>query len=74
MKKLTILYCITLLGFLLGIHKGKVAVWVDHDPKPAKVFPYSARLLPAADRKRLEKGIHFETKEELVRTIEDYLS
>ena len=74
MKKLTVLYCITLLGLLLGIYKGKVAVWKDNDPKPAKVFPYSARLLPAADRKRLEKGIHFNTKEELTRAIEDYFS
>lgn len=74
MRKLIILYCVTIIGFLLGIHNGRVAVWQDGVKDPIKVFPYSAKLLPKQDRALLEKGMHFETKEELIRRIEDYLS
>lgn len=74
MKKIVILYCMTVLGFLLGIHNGKVAIWQDGTAEPVKVFPYSANMLPEKDRALLEEGIHFNTKEELVKRIEDYLS
>ena len=74
MKRLAILYCITVLGFLLGIHNGRVAVWQDGKKDPIKVFPYSASLLPKQDRELLEKGLHFDTKEQLIKRIEDYLS
>lgn len=74
MKKLAILYCVTVIGFLLGIHNGRVAVWQDGKKYPIKVFPYSAKLLPEKDRALLEKGMHFDTKEEMIRRIEDYLS
>lgn len=68
------LYSIVLLGFLLGIHGGRIALWKDGTTKPVKVFPYSAELLPEKDRALLEKGIHFDTKEALIARIEDYLS
>ena len=74
MKHLRILYSIALLGFLLGIHSGKVALWQDGKKDPIKVFPYSASLLPKQDQALLEKGLHFDTKEELIARIEDYLS
>ena len=53
MSKRAILTNILLLGFLLGIHEGKVAVWKDNQKKPAKVFPYAVSQLPEADQKRL---------------------
>ena len=74
MKPIVILYCVTALGFLLGIHGGKVALWKDGKSDPIKVFPYSASMLPNQDRALLEKGLHFDTKEELISRIEDYLS
>ena len=74
MKNVIILYSMILVGFLLGIHGGRITLWKDGDPSPVKVFPYSARLLPEKDRQALEKGIHFDTKEELAQRIEDYLS
>ncbi len=74
MKKLTILYCITLLGFLLGVHNGRIALWEDGKQEPVKVFPYSASMLPRKDRQALEKGIRFESKQQLLERIEDYLS
>ena len=73
-KKLTILYCITLMSFLLGIYKGKIALWKKGETHPVKVFPYSASLLPKADREKLEQGIEFQSLEELTKFAEDYLS
>lgn len=73
-KKLTILYCITALSFLLGIYKGKIALWKKGEAEPVKVFPYSAAILPEKDRALLEKGIEIEDLEELARYAEDYLS
>lgn len=74
MKHLCTLYSITLLGFLLGIHGGRIALWEDGKKDPIKVFPYSASMLPQQDRALLEKGLHFDTKEALIARIEDYLS
>ena len=74
MRKMFILYSMVLVGFLLGIHGGRIALWEDGNPEPVKVFPYSAQLLPRKDRQALEKGIHFDTQEELAQRIEDYLS
>lgn len=74
MIKFSNLFCIIVLGFLLGIHNGQIALWRDEDPEPIKVFPYSAQMLPVADRRALEEGIRFETKEDLLRLMEDYLS
>ena len=62
------------LGFLLGIHNGNIALWKDDDPEPAKVFPYRAELLPEADRKELERGIRIDNFRDLNRLLEDLLS
>ena len=74
MRQLYTLYCITLLGFLLGIYEGKIALWSGDDPLPCKVFPYSAELLPPADQARLREGVRIDTQEELISRMEDYLS
>lgn len=65
---------IVLLGFLLGIHEGKIALWKENDPEPMQVFPYRAELLPEADQKALKKGIRFENIRQLQSLIEDYFS
>lgn len=74
MKKLRNLFPIVLLGFLLGIHEGKIALWKDNDPKPMQVFPYRVEMLPEADQKALKKGIRVENMRQLQSLIEDYLS
>ena len=74
MKRYSQIFCLVFLGFLLGIHNGKIALWQDEDPQPIKIFPFSAQMLPVADRRALEEGIRFETKEDLMRLMEDYLS
>ena len=73
-RHLIILYCITALGFLIGIHQGNIALWKDDDPKPVKVFPYRAELLPEADQKQLAKGIRVENAQQLTRYLEDLMS
>ena len=74
MKKHSVITCILLFGFILGIHKGNVAVWKDNRKEPIKVFPYQASLLPEEDQKRLEKGIHVDNLNQLRKLIEDYFS
>lgn len=60
--------------FLLGTYKGYIALWTDENKQPAKVFPYAVSSLPAADQKRLEKGIKISSAEELYELLQDYLS
>ena len=74
MSKRTILANIMLLGFILGIHEGRIALWRDNQKKPMKVFPYQASMLPEEDQKRLEEGIHVDSLNELYKLVEDYLS
>ncbi len=73
-KRHSFLYYITALGFLIGIHQGRVALWKDEDPEPIKVFPFRAELLPKADQRALEQGIRVESEEELARLLQDFLS
>ena len=63
-----------LFGFILGVHEGKVALWRDGQKKPMKVFPYQVSILPEADQKRLEAGIHADSLSELYKMVQDYLS
>ena len=74
MKFTSFLCSAVLFGFLLSVHEGRIALWKDDDPEPVKVFPYHARILPAADRRALEEGIRFNSAEDLVRLLNDYLS
>lgn len=74
MNKLSYLYCILCLGFLLGIHDGRIALWKDDDPQPVKVFPYYASMLPEADQRALKKGIYLDDDADLRQLLEDYLS
>lgn len=74
MRKIIILYCITAVGFLLGIHNGRIALWEDGKEKPIKVFPYSAAMLPEKDQSALKEGIRFDSKQDLLERMEDYLS
>lgn len=74
MRRFKHIYCILLFGYLLGIHNGNVAIWKGDDPKPLRVFPYSASSLPEAERQLLEKGIPIDNLRELTRYIEDYCS
>jgi len=71
-KKIMIIPVI-LLGFLLGIHDGHIALWKDGQDEPT-VFPYRAQMLPEQDQERLKAGIRIESGTQLHQILEDYLS
>ena len=74
MKLRRILCPALLLGLLLGVHEGRIALWVQGQSQPLQVFPYSAASLPDADYLALEKGIPIESRDQLNQLLEDYLS
>ena len=74
LRKIRYLFLALILGFILGIRDGYVALWKDGSGNPVEVFPYQARFLPPSDQLALENGIHLDSAEELNRLLEDYLS
>lgn len=58
-----------LLGLLLGIKNGRIALWKQDDPQPIHIFPWSAALLPAPIRQALEQGLHVESESDLGRLL-----
>ena len=73
MKLQQIIPTLMLFGYLLGIKDGYIALWKDGNSNPT-VYPYRAELLPKEDQQQLRQGIRVESKEELARLVEDYLS
>lgn len=63
-----------LFGFLLGVHKGQVALWKDGQSIPWKVFPYPVAALPVQTQRALEKGIVINSMEQLDKALENLLS
>ena len=74
MKQTHILYCITLIGFTLGVFRGHLALWKDGAQEPLKVYSVLASAFPEADQKLLSDGIHVQNELELTSLLEDYLS
>lgn len=74
MKYRKLITQLMLLGFLLGIHNGKVALWKDPDPEPIRIFPCPVSTLPAEVRQALEHGIRFETETDLDSLLENLCS
>ena len=62
------------LMFLLGSHKGYLALWKEACPDPFQIFPVKVDQLPEADRKQLEEGIPARSEIELSSLLEDFLS
>lgn len=66
--------CLTLLlGFLLGVHQGQVALWRDEDPEPVRVLPCPVRELPLPEQLLLKIGIRISSDSKLGKLLEDYL-
>ena len=74
MKKRRYLAYLVVLGFLLGVRDGYIALWKDGNPEPEEIFPYRAEMLPEADRKALERGIPITSGKDLQELLQDYLS
>jgi len=62
------------LAYILGIHKGYVALWVENDAPPVQVYSVPAENLPIADQIALSRGIRIENRDALQHALEDYLS
>ena len=60
--------------FLLGSHKGYLALWKDGRPEPFQIFPVKVESLPEADRQMLADGITARSELELSSLLEDFLS
>ena len=74
MKRKQLVTAALMVGFLLGISDGYIALWRDGGKTPVRVFPYKAETLPIADQQALEKGIPLDDDSALIRLLEDYLS
>lgn len=67
--------CTVLLTmFLLGNHKGYLALWKSDKPDPFQIFPVKVDSLPEADQHALESGIQARSELELAELLEDFLS
>ena len=60
------------LGFLLGIHEGRVALWRDGEPRPEQIYDIRADTLPPADYLQLRRGIRLESREDVWAVLENY--
>ena len=67
-------YLALFLAFLLGSRDGFLALWIPPEQEPAYLIPCRVESLPPADQKLLKDGIRVETKEELMRLLEDFVS
>lgn len=74
MKRLSFLYCILVIGFILGVRNGYIALWQEGKADPVKIFPYRASMLPEDDQKALKNGIRIPESSELERLLQDYMS
>ena len=63
-----------LLGFLVGVSNGRLALWKDDLAEPWKVFPYPVSALPPETQQQLQQGIRVDSMEDLDRLLENLLS
>ena len=61
-------------GYRLQSYNGRLAIFREGSDTPEMIFDVYTRLLPQADRDRLEQGITAPDYETLTRLIEDYIS
>ena len=68
------LAAVLLAGYLLGIRGGYGALWKRDDPKPLRIFPWSATMMPQKIRSALEQGIYVDEDSDIGRLIQDMIS
>ena len=62
------------LMFLLGSHKGYLALWKEDQKEPYQIFPVKVDSLPEAEQYILNKGITARSEIELSSLLQDFLS
>ena len=68
------LCALALFLYLLGSHKGYLALRKDDRPEPFQIYPLKVSSLPEQDRLALKKGITARSEIELSSLLEDFLS
>lgn len=63
-----------MMGYLLGVSRGYVAVWRYEDPEPIFITDTKVTLLPWEDQVALKKGIEILDDQALTKALEDYCS
>lgn len=71
MKKYVCLFL--LLGLILGMHNGYLAIY-EGTASPPQVLPYRVAMYPKLDQYALASGIPVSSQDELSRLLEDFLS
>lgn len=61
-------------AWILGCHKGYLALFNAGNPVPVKTFPYRLEGFPPEDQDALRNGIHAASEEELLRLMQDHMS
>lgn len=65
---------VLLAMFLLGNHKGYLALWKEDRPEPFQIYPVKVDTLPPEDQAALDKGVPARSELELSSLLEDFLS
>ena len=63
-----------LTALILGVFRGRLALWNNTAPLPARIYPCYISMLPMVDQQKLEYGIPIENGSKLHRLLQDYLS
>lgn len=61
------------LGFLMGIYRGRIALWWGSESTPSYILPVPVFILSQEDRNALAAGIRFDSMEELKQLLDEYL-
>ena len=69
-----VIYTVLSAMFLLGSHKGYLALWKEDRTEPFQIYPVKVESLPKADQDRLSEGITARSDLELAGLLEDFLS
>ena len=62
------------LAWVLGCHKGYLALYKENSPEPCQIYPCPVENLPEQDQAELAMGIRIRTPEALDQILEDFLS
>ena len=73
MKKRMTAFILSFVCYL-GLHNGYLALFDENNPQPLLVLPYKEQTYSPSDRAALQRGIPYQTNEELTRLLEDFLS
>ena len=68
------LYLTLMLGFILGLRGGNIALWRSGSAEVLRIFPYRAEMLPPEAQDALAAGIPIEDLRQLEELAENYFS